>query len=151
MKLRLKRIFKGDKYTIGRLYVDDEYLSDTLEDTDRGLNSKMPLDILKSKKVYGKTAIPTGTYTIDMNTVSPKFKDRAWAKIYDGKVPRLLSVPGYDGVLIHPSGNKPEDTLGCILVGQNKVKGQVINSTATFNKLMELLLKSKEVITMQIE
>lgn len=73
-----------------------------------------------------------------MNTVSPKFKDRVWAKPYGGKLPRLENVPGYEGVLIHV-GNKPADTLGCILVGQNKVKGQVINSTATFNKLMEAL------------
>ena len=60
--------------------------------------------------------------------VSPKFKDRSWAKFCNGKLPRLLEVPGYNGVLIHV-GNKPSDTLGCILVGYNKIKGQVVNST----------------------
>lgn len=150
MKLKLKRIYKGAAYTIGKLYVESEYICDTLEDIDRGLSSNMSLSEIQARKIYGETAIPTGTYTIDMNTVSPKFKDRAWAKPFSGKLPRLNNVPGYEGILIHV-GNEPKDTLGCILVGQNKVKGQVINSTATFNKLMNILLKSKEVITISIE
>ena len=104
----------------------------------------MPLSKINEKKVYGETAIPTGTYKVVMNVVSPKFKDRAWAKPWDGKLPRLENVPGYEGVLIHV-GNKAEDTLGCILVGQNKVKGQVINSTATFDKLMDLLTQTNDI------
>ena len=87
----------------------------------------MSLKEINNKKVYGETAVPTGTYKVDMNTVSPKFKSRTWAKPYGGKLPRLVLVPGYDGVLIHP-GNKAEDTLGCILVGENKAVGQVLNS-----------------------
>ncbi|QIN96225.1 hypothetical protein DAC15_46 [Bacteroides phage DAC15] len=141
MKLRLKRIFRGDKYTIGKLYINEVYECDTIEDTDRMLTSQMSVDEIASKKVYGETAIPTGTYKIDMDTVSPKFQNRAWAKPYNGKLPRLIDVKGYSGVLIHV-GNKPEDTLGCILVGENKVKGQVINSTATFYELMTALLKA---------
>ena len=104
----------------------------------------MPSEEIEKIKVYGKTAIPTGTYKVDMNTVSPKFKDRTWAKPYSGKLPRLLDVKGYSGVLIHV-GNKPEDTLGCLLVGENKVKGQVINSTAAFNRLMTELNKDKNI------
>lgn len=131
MEIIIKRRFKGDRYTIGSLYVDGVYQCDTLEDPDRGLRQDMPLAEIKAKKVYGNTAIPTGTYTIDMNVVSPKFKDRIWAKFCGGKLPRLNNVPGFEGVLIHV-GNKPEDTLGCILVGKNKVKGQVVYSTDTF-------------------
>ena len=76
-----------------------------------------------------------------------------WAKPYKGILPRLENVKGYEGVLIHV-GNKAEDTLGCILVGENKVKGQVINSTATFYELMTVLLKAQsagEVIELTIE
>lgn len=142
MKLTLKRTFKGPQYSIGKLYVNGVYECDTLEDTDRGLADNMSVDEIKAKKVYGETAIPTGTYKIDMNTVSPKFKDRSWAKFCGGKLPRLLNVKGYEGVLIHV-GNKAEDTLGCILVGGNKIKGQVINSTATFQELYNKLLKAK--------
>ncbi|QOR59624.1 L,D-carboxypeptidase/transpeptidase [uncultured phage cr126_1] len=153
MKLLLRRIFKGPRYTIGKLSINDVYECDTLEDQDRGLTSQMSLEEIKAKKVYGVTAIPTGTYSINMTTVSPKFKDRAWAKPYKGILPRLENVKGYEGVLIHV-GNKAEDTLGCILVGENKVKGQVINSTATFYELMTVLLKAQsagEVIELTIE
>ena len=153
MNITIKRIFKGDKYTIGRLCVNGIYECDTLEDTDRGLTQSMPLTEIQSKKLYGETAIPTGTYEIDMNTVSPKFKDRSWAKFCGGKLPRLIDVPGYSGVLIHV-GNKPVDTLGCILVGDNKIKGQVINSTSTFQELYSIMLKAKvagEKITVTIE
>ena len=142
MNITIKRIFKGDKYTIGKLYVNGVYECDTLEDTDRGLTEDSPLSEIQSKKVYGETAIPTGTYKIDMNTVSPKFKDRSWAKFCGGKLPRLIDVKGYEGVVIHV-GNKAEDTLGCILVGENKIKGQVINSTATFQELYSVMLKAK--------
>ena len=144
IKLKLQRTFKGVSYTIGKLYLNDKYFCDTLEDTDRGLRSTMSVEEIEKIKVYSQTAIPTGTYKIDMNTVSPKFKDRAWAKPYEGKLPRLINVKGYSGVLIHV-GNKPEDTLGCILVGENKVKGQVINSTAAFNRLMTELSKDSNI------
>ena len=141
MKLLLRRTFKGPDYTIGKLFINGIYECDTLEDTDRGLTSQMTLEEIKAKKVYGETAIPTGVYKLNMNTVSPKFKDRSWAIPYKGILPRLENVKGFEGVLIHV-GNKPQETLGCILVGENKVKGQVINSTASFNKLMKLLLQA---------
>lgn len=153
MELVLKRTFKGPNYTIGQLYVNGVYECDTLEDTDRGLTSSMTVQEIASKKLYGETAIPTGTYKIDMNTVSPKFKDRSWAKFCGGKLPRLLEVKGYSGVLIHV-GNKPADTLGCILVGDNKIKGQVINSTSTFQQLYYLMLRASvrgESLTIKIE
>lgn len=153
MEIKVKRRFKGANYTIGSLYVNGVYECDTLEDPDRGLTNDMPLSVIQTKKVYGNTAIPTGTYGIDMNIVSPKFKDRSWAIFCSGKLPRLRDVRGYEGVLIHV-GNKPSDTLGCLLVGQNKLKGQVINSTETFVKLynkMDAAHKRGEPINITIE
>ena len=144
MEILVKRIAKKPKYTIGKLYIDEQYICDTLEDTDRGLNQNMSLEEIKKKKVYGETAIPTGTYKVDMNTISPKFKSRTWAKPYGGKIPRLVAVPGYEGVLIHP-GNKAADSLGCILVGENTVVGQVVNSQATFKKVMNILTKGDNI------
>lgn len=149
MKLVLKRIAKLDKYTIGKLYIDEEYFCDTLEDPDRGLSSNMPLDEIKKIKVKGETAIPIGTYKINMNIISPKFKNKSWAKPYNGKIPRLENVPGYEGILIHP-GSYPEDTQGCILVGKNKIKGQVVESQNTFHSLMSIL-KGNNDITITIE
>lgn len=145
MKLLLKRIAKMEKYTIGKLYIDGKYFSDTLEDTDRNLTNTMSKDEIVKVKVYGKTAIPTGTYVVDMNTVSPKFGKRSWAQPYEGKVPRLQDVPGYEGVLIHP-GNTADDTSGCILVGRNKVKGQVVESQNTFHSLMNILKGDNDII-----
>lgn len=150
MKLLLKRTAKKQSYTIGDLYINGEWFSNTLEDTDRGLNYAMPEEKIKKLKVYGKTAIPSGSYRIDMSTVSPKFKNYSWAKPYNGKIPRLLNVPGFEGVLIHP-GNQEQDTLGCILVGRNTIKGMVTSSQATFKSLMETLLKSNEEVTITIE
>lgn len=141
MQLYLKRIAKRETYTIGRLLIDGEYFCDTVEDRDRGLNASLPLERLKEMKVYGQTAIPTGVYKVDMDTVSAKFRSRSWAKPFDGKLPRLLNVPAYDGVLIHV-GNTAEDSLGCILVGRNKEVGKVLQSTDTFKSLMSVLLKA---------
>ena len=120
IEILVKRIAKKPNYTIGKLFINGVFFANTLEDTDRGLTQSMSEDEIKKKKIYGQTAIPTGTYKVDMNTVSPKFKNRSWAKPYDGKLPRLVNVPGFDGVLTHP-GNLPQDTLGCLLVGKNDV------------------------------
>lgn len=150
MKLELIRKYKKEEYTIGELFINGKYFCDVLEDKDRGLTSDMSLDEIKKIKVYGETAIPTGTYKIDMNTVSPSFKDRIWAKPYNGKLPRLLDVPGYEGVLIHV-GNFASESLGCLLVGRNKTKGMVNDSKNTFNELMDVLLTDKDNITITIK
>ena len=143
MKLLLNRHYKGETYTIGKLYIDGEYFCDTIEDKDRGLFQNMPLSDIKEKKVIHQTAIPTGTYEITLKVQSPKYSQRKQYDFCDGYLPRLIDVPGFDGILIH-IGNKPGDSSGCILVGENKVKGQVINSTATFKKLYEILNKANE-------
>ena len=150
MSLNLVRTDRQPNYTAGSLFINGEFLCYTLEDEDRGLTQTMPLDKIKEKKVYGKTAIPTGVYYIDMNTVSTKFKGREWAKPYDGKLPRLLNVPGYEGVLIHV-GNTVEDTLGCILVGQEYFNGKLTNSTTAFHTLMTKLNNTKEPIKLTIQ
>lgn len=150
MKLELIRKYKKEEYTIGELFINGKYFCDVLEDKDRGLTSDMSLNEIKEKKVYGETAIPTGTYKVDMNTVSPSFKDRIWAKPYNGKLPRLLDVPGYEGVLIHV-GNFASESLGCLLVGRNKTKGMVNDSKNTFNELMDVLLADKDNITITIK
>lgn len=128
MRLTLKRIAKQPTYTIGRLYINNVYFCDTLEDTDRGLSQDMPIEEIKSIKVQDETAIPTGEYRVVLSK-SPRFK-----KV----LPEILNVPGYTGVRIH-SGNTANDSSGCLLVGENKVKGKVVNSRKTLQKLMEAL------------
>ena len=144
MKLLIKRLYRKDSYTIGKLYIDGVFFCDTLEDKDRGLTQDMSIEEIEKIKVYGKTAIPLGTYELTMSIKSPKFsnfKKYKWAKICDGYIPRLLNVKGFDGILMHVA-NKATDIEGCIAIGENKAKGQVLNSTATFNKLIPILTEA---------
>jgi len=136
MELLLERRARRATYTIGWLYVNGVKFCETLEDTDRGLTSDMPLSEIRRKKVYGQTAIPTGTYEITLNVLSPRYsKKNSYREITaGGYMPRLVNVKGFDGVLVH-GGNKTEDTYGCLLVGENKVKGGLINSFNTFKRL----------------
>lgn len=147
MKLTLKRIALRPTYTIGKLYIDDAYFCDTLEDTVRDLNKNGKFDN-GEQKIKGKTAIPYGTYKITTNVVSPRFKDRAWAKLYDGKIPRLINVPSFDGVLMHP-GSSAADTSGCLLVGKNTIIGRLTDSQKTFHALMQKI-KGQKNITIEI-
>lgn len=150
MKLVLKRINNQDNYCEGKLYIDGIYQCDAIEDTDRGLTSEMSVAEIQSKKVYGETAIPKGTYQITLDVVSPKFKDRSWATFCEGKLPRLLDVPGFEGVLIHV-GNEASNSLGCLLVGQKTKDGWVSNSTQTFKDLYYKLKQATDQITITIE
>jgi len=133
--LKLIRIARRENYTIGKLYVNGKYFCDTLEDRDRGLRQGMPLWDIQKLKVMHETAIPIGTYKLIVN-VSPKF----------GRLlPRLEGVPGFEGILIH-RGNTAKDSSGCILVGENKAVGAVINSTKYELELVELLKGKKDIM-----
>lgn len=136
--------------TIGQLYIDNIYFCDTLEDTDRGLISTMSLEEISKIKIKGITAIPKGKYKITLDIVSPRFSTKSAYKSIEGKLPRLLNVPGYEGILIH-IGNYPKDTDGCILVGKYSSKDMISSSTIWFNKLYEKLKESKDDIYITIE
>ena len=139
LNLKLDRRYKCNGYTIGHLYVDGKYFCDTLEDADRGLADTMTEAEIKAKKLKSITAIPTGVYYVNMTTKSAKFGDKPfYRQTCGGKLPLLLGVKGFDGILIH-CGNTAKDTDGCILVGENKVKGQLINSRETFQRLYAVL------------
>ena len=139
MNITLNRIARKAKYTIGKLYINDQYFCDTLEDTDRGLTQSMTEQQIGSKKVYGETAIPTGTYRIIIS-YSNKFKKQ---------MPLLLNIPGFAGIRIH-SGNTEKDSLGCILVGKNKAVGKVLESRDTYSKLFSILQEANKKETIKI-
>ena len=134
MKITLNRILLGAVATIGELFVNNNYISDTLEDRVRPTG----------EKVYGETAIPAGTYTVVLS-YSPRFK-----KI----LPEVKDVPNFTGIRIH-TGNDAGDTEGCILVGtwDGKKENWISNSRVAFNKLMTKLqaaTNKKEKITITI-
>ena len=154
MKLEIERRWKKETYTIGRLYVDGVFFCNTLEDRDRGLKQTYPIDAIKARKVYGETAIPSGTYGVAMNVTSPKYAAVSWYwQLCRGKMPRLLNVPGFEGILIHP-GTDALSTRGCILVGRNTKVGKLTDSKATFKALykeMEKAYKEGEEIPIDIQ
>lgn len=135
MELTLNRIFLGSSATIGELLINDKHLCDTLEDRVRP----------EGEKVYGKTAIPEGTYEVKL-THSPRFK-----KI----LPEILNVPNFSGIRIH-TGNSSKDTEGCIIVGtwDGEKEDWVGSSKIAFDKLMSLLeeaTNNKEKITITVK
>ena len=134
MKLRVERLWKKPGYTVGRLYVDGKLFCETLEDAVR--------DLSKEKKIPGKTAIPYGEYKVIFN----------WSPKFGRNLPRLLNVPCFDGILIHP-GNSADDSSGCILVGKNTEVGRLTESRYTsdrLNVLVENAQRKGENITIEI-
>lgn len=141
MEIVVRRIALKPTYTIGKMYIDGKYFCDTLEDTVRDLNKNGKFDN-GEKKIYGKTAIPYGKYDVKW-TYSNKFKKY---------MPLLMNVPSFEGIRIH-SGNTAEDTQGCILVGENKAVGKVLNSRNAVNKLYQLIKSAcnKGTVTIEIK
>ena len=161
MKLILKRIAKRKAYTIGRLYICDEskspltggdiegveYLCDTLEPpciemkvdrtVEEVLNDKALLRSIKP------CAIPEGEFRVSM-TYSPKYKTQLPLITGDSRFNSL-----WQGIRIH-AGNTAKDTQGCILVGENKVVGMVLNSRLTLTKVKNLL-KSKGSLKLRVK
>lgn len=144
MQITINRIAKKATYTIGRLLIDGKYFCDTLEPADHGLKKRMSLvKIKKIKHDRGRSAIPTGTYRV-LITKSPKFKE--W-------LPLIFGVPGFEGIRIH-AGNKPVNTRGCILVGRNRIKGQLVTSRAVLLSLIRAMteaLDREEIIMLNIQ
>lgn len=140
MELNLRRVALRDTYTIGKLYVNGIYFCDTIEDKVRDLNKDGDLNDVGEGKIPSLTAIPYGKYEVTLKVQSPKYSLKSnynWCK---GYLPRLINVPHFEGILIH-AGNTSSDSAGCILVGENKIKGQVINSMVTLKRLYCSVLK----------
>lgn len=135
MEIVVYRKYKKEDYTVGQLFIDGVKVCNTMEDTDRGLDEDMQEWMIKNKKIPSRTAIPTGRYEVRMDIVSPKFSQKPlYQEICNGKVPRLMKVKGFEGILIH-CGNTHANSAGCILVGQNTVKGKLTDSEKTFRRL----------------
>ena len=159
IELRLRRTALRPTYTIGKLEQNVngkwQWLCDVVEDAVRDLNKNGKFDN-GEQKIWGQTAIPYGTYRITMHVQSPKFSNYnkyPYAKRYNGYMPRLMNVPHFEGILIHP-GRSANSSAGCLIVGENKVKGGVVNSVATWERLMDNVFipaqKSCEKITIEI-
>lgn len=124
-KIEVVAIEKKENYTLSQMFINDKYFCDVIEDA------------IRDEKIYGITAIPRGTYKVIINK-SIRFKKL---------MPLLLDVPNFEGVRIH-SGNSEKDSLACLIVGQQGYllgKRAVLNSRATFDKLMKRLKDEKDI------
>ena len=133
MEIKLIRKYYQAKYTIGRLYVNNRFFSDCLEPPSLHLTERSALGTILIAKYKGYRAIPTGRYRI-LITRSRRFG--RW-------LPLLMNVKGFEGIRIHP-GNKPEDTRGCILLGFNRRKGYVLDSTRCVLTLVKMMTEAME-------
>lgn len=109
MLLTLQRIAETANLTSGRLLLDGNVISDTIE-PPAGYASACRIH---NPKIKGR--IPAGFYKVEL-AFSPKFEQI---------LPILIHVTGFDGIRIH-GGTKPEHTKGCILLQPGKT-AQVIN------------------------
>jgi len=148
MKLKLIRHTFKEDYTVGKLYIDEVFYCDTIEDRVRDINKDGDLDEPGETKIFGLTAIPYGTYDIDY-TYSPKFKKN---------MALIVGVKGFDGIRIH--GVLPgvvaraKHTEGCILVGKNTVVGGLTDSAfyqKDINKRIGDAYSDMKTITITIE
>ena len=142
MEIKLIRKYYQAKYTIGRLYVNNRFFSDCLEPPSLHLTERSALGTILIAKYKGYRAIPTGRYRI-LITRSRRFG--RW-------LPLLLNVKGFEGIRIH-AGNKPDDTRGCILLGFNRRKGYVLDSTRcvlTLVKMMTEAIAKGEKVFMEV-
>ena len=122
LEMTLERQIFSEESTIGELFIDGKHECWTLEDPVR-----------TGPKIAGVTAIPAGTYDVRI-TWSPKFRH---------DVPLLLGVVGFEGVRIH-IGNTPEDTQGCVLVGQTRGFDWIGRSQAAYDLLYAKLLTAQK-------
>lgn len=144
MEILVYRKWKKPDYTVGRMSIDGTLICNTMEDVDRGLDDGMQDWMIRNKKIPNVTAIPTGRYKVDMDTVSPKFsKYPFYMEVCKGKLPRLKNVKGFDGILIH-CGVDHSNSSGCILVGMNKQKGKLTDSKETFKTVYALMKEAHD-------
>ena len=122
MKLKVTRKEFTDNSTIGELSVNWVFECFTLEDKVRDLKAD------GSGKIYGKTAIPKGTYEVVL-TYSDRFKQ---------VMPLLLKVPFFEGIRLH-SGNSSADSSGCLILGTAHSKDYVSNSRVAYQNLFNKL------------
>jgi Family of unknown function (DUF5675) len=128
MKMILERLQIDPDVTIGALSIDGDFECWVCEDVVREIDGQP----VTSWKVPSKTAIPYGTYKVDI-TMSARFKRL---------LPLLLDVPCFAGIRIHP-GNTAADTEGCLLPGLDRMAKSVGRSRVAFESLFMALKDAK--------
>ncbi|UEG53862.1 DUF5675 family protein [Mucilaginibacter daejeonensis] len=135
MDLKVVRSVFTPTATFGKMYLNGQFYAYTCEDTVRDLKAD------GSGKVHSKTAIDYGKYEVILS-YSNRFKKY---------LPLLLNVKWFAGIRIH-GGNTPDNTEGCILVGENgDMKTRIWNCASKVNNLVALLKSIEKKEKMWIE
>lgn len=116
-EMTLNRMVFTDKSTQGEIWLDGKFVCYSLEPTCRS-----------GPKVPDHTAIPAKRYLVNIQ----------YSNKFGKKMPFLVDVPNFEGIMIHP-GNFPDDTHGCILVGQTKGVDYVGESRVAFSDLFAII------------
>jgi hypothetical protein len=137
LKVKVHRVRENESTLTGSFLIDDHHMCDTLEDP------------VREKKIYGRTAIPEGTYKIvlrDEGILNERYKAR-YPEMHKGML-HIPDVPGFTWILIH-GGTTAEDTLGCVLVGYDDGPDKIKNSSKAYKiiypVIADAILKGEEV------
>jgi hypothetical protein len=121
MKIDVYRLVETSRSILGRMEIDGKQFCYSLEPSR--LTPVHP----------GHPCVPIGTYSIALS-MSPHFHYTT---------PEILDVPGRTAIRIH-RGNKPEDSLGCTLVGDEHGPDWISNSSDAFDRLMRACLEARQ-------
>ena len=151
MKIIIDRVYKYPKYTVGEVWVNGDFFAYSMEDVDRGLHVDMPMRYMRERKVYGETAIPCGSYEVIVD-YSPKFKKYMPHVMYRTDEDKLVEVPCFSGIRLHPF-NTAEESLGCIGFGDWQGTNRIVNSksyTAMLTDKIQKARNKKEKVVLEI-
>lgn len=124
MIVTLVRYSDDTKRTFGRLFIDEKFYCDVLEDTFQEI------------KVKENTRIPAGIYDLQL-VYSPHF-----TPIYGHDMIHIMDISGFSNVLIH-RGNTENDTAGCLIVGKGVFKKQsLLNSRFAYDLIYPVISKA---------
>lgn len=112
-------------YCLGKVYGDNLYLGETLEDEDRRLEEG-------NAKVYGRTAMPIGRYELTLYN-SPKH----------GVVPLFHDVPNFTYTEMH-GANHSSQLLGCTAVGKLRTSDGVANCAPVLKRIVEMMQTAED-------
>lgn len=142
LEFYLWRFALKDTYTVGRLYVNDIFICNTIEDKDYGFDNNTPISLIKqTKREHPKqVAIPYGCYEVSTQWARGFADSHPWYKTQPlgSHIPCLVDVPGYSGILLH-CGVSAESSAGCIILGYNTIKGKVTDSKKAYNKVATII------------
>ncbi len=122
--------------TLGSIYINGHWACWTLEDSIREVIGQP----VETWKIDGRTAIPAGRYRL---VIAP-------SKRFGRDTPRLLNVPGSQGILIHP-GNRAVDTRGCILPGNTRGPNWVGESRPAYETIFKRIQSAQDEVWLTIK